>query len=219
MPTDISTAISAVESRLSDQEKALERRIGEARFIAKKRADLKQEISDLDATVLSLEEAIAVLNSYADTRQTELQRRIETLLTHGLQTIFGEEMSFKIKQSQKGKYMTADFVVLSKVGDQTIETSVLDARGGGVAAVAGFLLRLIILLLKQDSPAVLFLDETFAQLSAEYEPRLSEFIKELVEKTQVQIVMVTHSTAYSDHADRIYRFNLDGGITQITEES
>jgi DNA repair exonuclease SbcCD ATPase subunit len=70
--------------------------------------------------------------------------------------------------------------------------------------------------LTPGSRRVLFLDESFAQLSEEYEPRLAEFLRELVDKTDLQIIMVTHSHAFSDIADQVYRFDLnDAGTTVV----
>jgi ABC-type nitrate/sulfonate/bicarbonate transport system ATPase subunit len=63
---------------------------------------------------------------------------------------------------------------------------------------------------------VLVLDETFAHVSADYEPRLAEFLAELVARTGVQIIMVTHSDAYSEHADVRYRFALQQAVTTVT---
>jgi ABC-type thiamine transport system ATPase subunit len=118
--------------------------------------------------------------------------------------------------SQRGKLTTANFVVRSVVDGEVVETPILEARGGGVAAVAGFLLRTVVLLLRKDVRPVMFLDETFAQLSADYEPAMADVLRELVDKTQLQIILVTHSTAYDDVADKSYRVSLDQkGKTKI----
>jgi DNA repair exonuclease SbcCD ATPase subunit len=102
------------------------------------------------------------------------------------------------------------------VDGEQLDTPVMDARGGGVAAVIGFLLRLVILLLTEPPVRhVMFLDESFAQLSVEYEPALAEFIKELTERTNMQVVLVTHSTAFDDAADKSYRFELRDGVTKV----
>jgi ABC-type lipoprotein export system ATPase subunit len=53
-------------------------------------------------------------------------------------------------------------------------------------------------------------------VSADYEPRLAEFLAELVARTGVQIIMVTHSDAYSEHADVRYRFALQQAVTTVT---
>lgn len=202
---------------LHQREKATERLIGEARGVASELTKARTEAEALTTNIEAAEEAIAVLGSFADERQAELRLRIETLVTYGLRTIFDDDLSFHVSTATKGKLTTMDFTVRSTVDGQVVETDVMDARGGGVAAVAGFLLRLIILLLRDDARPILFLDESFAQLSAEYEPRLAEFVRELVDRSKVQILLVTHSDAYSDAADRVYRFKLEDGRTTITE--
>lgn len=205
-----------LEQELVRQERLLERRIGEARHIAQEGKIRTAEVAELQERIEALEEAIGVLNLYADERQTELQGRIESLVTQGLQSIFGPDISFHVVMSQRGKMTTAGFVVRSQVDEATVETPILEARGGGVAAVAGFLLRTVVLLLRKDVRPVMFLDETFAQLSADYEPAMADVLRELVDKTDLQIILVTHSTAYDDSADKSYRVSLDAkGKTQI----
>lgn len=221
----MSTTTGVGVSDLTDIENHLARRIavheratGEVRSLLTRKKEIIAEVSDLEALVVSVEEAIGVLNSYADSRQVVLQTKIETLVTEGLQTVFGTDLSFHAVSKQQGKLAATDFVIRSTVGADIIETPIMDARGGGVAAVAGFLLRVILLLLRSDARKVLFLDETFAQLSAEYEPRLAEFLRELVDRTHCQIIMVTHSDAYTDLADKVYRFTLKDGITSVAIE-
>ena len=73
-------------------------------------------------------------------------------------------------------------------------------------------------ILREASEDDRVLDETFAALSVEYEGRLAEFIRELVDRTETQVLLVTHSDAYSDYADNVYRFSLDSrGRTQVKE--
>lgn len=211
------STLSEVEALLVSAERKLERRIGEAKALKEQGQRAKSQADDAQALVIACEEAVAFLNSFADERQERVQRRIEELVTHGVQTIFGDDMTFHVMSEQKANRSEVTFSLRSSMGDQVVETPILDARGGGVAAVVGFLLRLIITMLREERP-LLVLDETFAQLSAEYEPRLAEFLRELVDQTGVQIVMVTHSEAFSEHADRVYRFGQKKGVTTVSLE-
>lgn len=210
--------LQEIDKALVRVERAVERRVGEARIVAEQGKKAQTDVKELEQDIEYIVQAISVLNSYADVRQNELQEKIETLVTHGLRTIFDEDMSFHLISTHHGKLAATDFVVRSTVDGESVDTSIMDARGGGVAAVVGFLLRLVVLLLRKDSRPVLFLDETFAQLSAEYEPKLAEFLRELVDRTPVQIILVTHSDAYSDFADAKYRFSLKNGTTKIVKE-
>ena len=78
-----------------------------------------------------------------------------------------------------------------------------------MAAIVGFILRVVVMLLRKDVARILFLDETFAHVSAEYLPALGEFLREVVDKSGIQIVMVTHQDEFVEYADKVIRFELD----------
>jgi DNA repair exonuclease SbcCD ATPase subunit len=209
------STLEELGATLRRDERVLERQAGEARLLAREGKNIQSQVAELRASIEATEEAIVVLNSYADLRQADLQQAIESLVTRGLQVIFEQDLRFHIRGVQKGKLSAMDFVVSSQDGE--LETPVMDARGGGVAAVAGFLIRLVLLLLKPESRPVLFLDEAFSHVSTEYEPRLAEFMRELVDRTPAQIVLVTHSSAFEEYADQVYRFHLEDGVTVVEE--
>ena len=200
--------------RLRTASQVLDREVGEAHAIAAAGKALQVEIAEL-RTAIDLHERVgALLAGIGEARQSAVQLQIETLVTEGLRTIFGDGLSFHLVATTRAKTPVIDFVVRSRLGDQIVETDVMDARGGGLAAVVGFLLRLVVLLLSQDKgEQVLFLDETFAHVSVDYLPRVAEFVRLLVDKTGVQVVMVTHSDVFLDQADLRYRFELADGVT------
>lgn len=211
-------SLEALNNRARRLRKLLDQQAGEARVIAQTGKQLAEELT-LAKNDVDLYSKIAItLASIGEDRQTEAQNQIEELVTRGLHSIFGEEMTFHLVQSQRGKTPEVKFVIKSFVQGKPIETPVMDARGGGLAAVVGFLLRLIILLLSKDTrEPILILDESFSHVSAEYERPLAEFIKELIDKTRVSIILVTHSDAFSEFADKRYRFKLNRGLTKVEE--
>jgi DNA repair exonuclease SbcCD ATPase subunit len=205
--------------RLKAARKSVDANIAMTRVIAGKGISVKKEI-ELASNDVDLYSKVAItLASIGEQRQADAQSQIEEMVTRGLTTIFGEDISFHVVQTQRGKTPEVKFLVKSNgAAGQTIETSVMDSRGGGLAAVVGFLLRLVILLLKTGrNNRVLVLDESFSHVSAEFERPLAEFLKELVEKTDVQIILVTHSDAFSEFADKRYRLKIVAGATEATE--
>lgn len=206
-----SPEITDVELRMRAKRSAVDRRVGEAQAIATRGRALVGEIATLTEQADVLGKASTILTTIGEERQQRAQETIEQLVTHGLRTIFDSALSFHIVQDVKRNQVDASFIVRSTLVDgSVIDTPVMDARGGGVAATIGFLIRLVVMLLGKDRQRMLLvLDETFAHLSAEFEPRLAEFIAEVVERTPVQIIMVTHSDAYTDSAQAVYRFSLD----------
>lgn len=210
--------LNDVSARVRRLRKVVDRRIAEARVIAASGKQLNEELELATADVDLYNKVAITLASIGENRQAAAQQQIEELVTRGLVSIFGDELSFHVIQTQRGKTPEVKFIVKSQINGRPVETSVMDARGGGLAAVVGFLLRLVVLLLSKDiKEPILVLDESFSHVSAEYERPLAEFIKELVDKTKVQIIMVTHSDAFSEFADRRYRFKLVKGVTVVEE--
>lgn len=201
-------------SRLDKAEREANRRAA-ARDALKEQG--KRFVAEANAAKVEAEEyekACAVLSQYADARQASIQSALEGLVTRGLQAVFDEDLTFHVKTKTVGKRVDTEFVVRSMHDGQEIETAIMDSRGGGVAAITGFLLQVILLIL-HNAPRVLFLDETFAQVSAEFEPRLAAFMDELASDLGLQIVMVTHSSGFEDVSDAVYRTSMTNGITTI----
>lgn len=209
--------LAELEQRLERIRRVLDERAAEYRYLTTRVDQLTQETDDLRRTLHLHEKAAAVLAGIADARQADTQSRVETLVTQGLRAIFGEEISFHLNSVTRANRPEVDLVVRSTLDDGTVvDTDVMDARGGGLASIVGLLLNVVVLLLTQRRDVPLLLDETFAHVSAEYEPRVAEFLRELVDHTGVQIIMVTHSEAYSDLADARFRFSLRAGVTHVT---
>jgi hypothetical protein len=190
---------------------------GAGQELARHGKELVAAVSSLRADLERHERVTALLTTYGEQRQETAQRQIEELVTRGLQVIFDESLSFHLIQSVRGNAAQVDFVIRSQsapeYGGTVVETPVLEARGGGMAVVVAFMLRLTVLLLTPDARRALFLDESFGHVSAEYEPRVAEFLREVCDKAGVQIVLTTHSNAYTDLADVHYETALapDGG--------
>lgn len=206
--------LATLTERLRRTRRHLDRMAGELDVYNRQLDHLGTLITQADAEVTLYTKAALVLTSIGEDRQATTQATIEQLVTKGLQAIFTDGLSFHLVPVVRGNRPEVDFIVRSYLDGQVVDTPVMDARGGGLAAIIGFLLRLVVLLLAHGRDTTLFLDETFAHLSADYEQRLAEFLKDLVDQTGVQIVMVTHSEAFLDLADRRYRFVLHGGVTR-----
>jgi DNA repair exonuclease SbcCD ATPase subunit len=215
--TDLTELSVQVRNR-SRQLDALE---GEARSVLARESELREEIVRLSSDISVHERATALLNSIGEEKQYAAQEAIEQLVTRGLQTIFEESLSFHILQDVKARRAEVSFIVRSQLADgKIVDTDILDSRGGGLAATVGFLLRLTVMLLKTDTSQdnILVLDETFAHVSEEYLPALGEFLRKVVDKTGVQLIMVTHQPEFVEYADKVYRLAHVNGHTEAKEQ-
>lgn len=213
------TDLDSLSIRAKRHRRVLDSRAGEMRATLMRGKELQVEISELGSLVEDLDRVTLLLNSMGEDQQFQTQQKIEELVTRGLRTIFDDSLSFHIIQTVKGRAVVVDFVLRTTLDRIVIDTPVLDARGGGVAATIGFLLRLVVLLLSKGTRTehILVLDETFAHVSAEYLPTVNEFLREVVDKTGVQIVMVTHQPELTELADKVYRFSVNDGKTLVSE--
>jgi hypothetical protein len=194
----------------------LEREAGEAVAVAKRGKAAKAEVASLREQLELHEKACRVLTSIGEEHQEAARGQVEGLVTRALQVVFSEDLSFHLVPGVSGNRAVVDFVLRSTYGGTVIDTPVMEARGGGMAAVVGFVLRLVVLLLTPGARRFLALDESFAHVSASYEPRVAEFLREVADKAGVQLLLITHSTAYGDVADASYRLVLgEGGVTEV----
>lgn len=191
---DIEIGLKALTSDLER-----ERGVVQAVFERGQKAAQLAEQAQQQATVF--EQASMFLGQFADARQAQVIETIQNITSMGLSQIFDEPMELKIEQVVRARRVEMDI----KVRTGNLETPILEARGGGLAAVAGFLLRVSVLLLTPGARKLIILDEVFAMLSEDYLERTAYFLKELCDKTGLQLILVTHQTEFAEAADRVIR--------------
>lgn len=186
--------------------------LGRKEAIQSRIASLQERRVQADAKADTYRKAAIFLSQYGDEREAAVHNLIESLVSQGLRHVFQEDLKFVVSQKVSGARTVVEFQIVSEIDGIEVSTPVMSARGGGVAAVSGFLLQVVVMLLT-DAPRVLFLDETFAQVSADYEGRLADFMSQMADDLGLQIVMVTHSDAYDGFADASYRASITDGAT------
>lgn len=206
--------LSEVRHRIRAVEASVQQRRGMVTMLEQQKKIFDTEAENAAEDAARYESACVLLGTYADQREAEVHQKLTSLVSTGLTTIFQEDLRLVINAKQVGKRTDTEFRLLTAYGDYEVDTEILSARGGGVAAVTGFLLQTIMILLTK-SPRILFLDEAFAQVSAEYEPRLADFLHELADDLGMQIVLVTHSHAYEEASEAVYRTSSKDGITSV----
>ena len=137
-----------------------------------------------------LTEARTVLQGAATAVQEHAHRRIASVVTRCLRSVFGENAhEFRITFVPKRGRTEA---VLSFVRDGE-EMDPLGSCGGGMADVASFALRLVALVLARPRRRkLLVLDEPMKNVNGtEYQGRVGELLELLAAEFGVQIVLVT----------------------------
>jgi hypothetical protein len=210
--------VAALAARVAARRRQLDREVGRAQQVVADGEAAEAAIAVLEHLTDTCAKTAALLTTFGEEAQEDARAQFEAWASRALQMIFGTELSFGLVAGESGGQPTLEPVIRSVYGGTITETSVLDARGGGMAAVTGFVMRLVMILLTPSVRRVLFLDETFGMVAKGFEPRIAEFLREVADKAGVQIVLVTHSDAYSDLADTEIRLELGpDGLTRACE--
>jgi DNA repair exonuclease SbcCD ATPase subunit len=200
-----------VATLLRQKRSQFDQKLGEARAIKRRQSELEKEVEALGLEVSNYDKALAIFHGLSSVVQEHFTQAIEDLISEGLTSVFETNLRFKITSDVKGGQSVLDFTILN---DDGTETDILDARGGGLSALCGVLLRIVILRLMNDRiRQILILDEPLSHLSAAYVPAAGELLRRLSDELDIQIIMVTHQPEFADHGTDVYE--LSSGDTNV----
>ena len=221
--------IEDLERAFGQKQTRLWERVGARDSVLKQLEGLDAEVVVLSNRMANTEKAVYLLQKYSEDQQAMLASRVEDIVTAGLRAVFqNSNLVFKLhySESKKGikKSPEVTMSVLYDHGDSQVSGDLRQSFGGGLAVVAAALLNVIVVLqlAPRVQPVVLW-DEPLKDLSPPYEgqdattsgyrERMADFLRTLVDETDLQIIMVSHEPEYGRVADYHHRFN--GGIGQV----
>lgn len=190
---------------------------GQESMLLESQRRLATEVTNINDRIDNYKLIEAYLAKYADERQAQVYRQIENTVTEGLRTVFNEDLRLEVETKMVGSRSETVFNIVSKTPEGELSTSIMDSRGGGVAAIVGFLVQAVLVLLTPSLRPILFLDESFRNVSEEYQAPLGEFIQDLCQRTGLQVVLVTHQPTIAEYASNWYSFSQQNGKTKITK--
>lgn len=197
--------------------RACESQVAQRDLLLRQVGEYEQQISTTEDEISVLDRAVTLIGQFADVREQQVQEKFETIVSNGLRSVFDEDMRLVVQQKQVGKRTDVKFKILSYYDGVAVETDILAARGGGVAAVTGFLLRVVMVLLT-DSQRVLFLDETFSQVSNEYMESVSNLLDDLADEYGFQFIIVAHRAPELENvSDTVLKASSTNGTTTYKE--
>lgn len=184
--------------------------------------DIKDKISKGESSILIQESSISIIKELIDRLSEEHISKITSLITYSLQTIFyDKDYKLEVCMGDKRNSKTAEFFLVEnkKVNNviKSVKSSFTDSIGGGILSVVGFVLQVYYIgYLNQAN--ILFLDESFSQVSSEYIPNLMAFIKELSIQKGFLFILVSHDVRINSYADKTYLVKEGKVIEQIKEK-
>jgi DNA repair exonuclease SbcCD ATPase subunit len=193
----------------------LERRKGAQVELQRQVADTERALKALEQEIADTEDARAILQTVAQATQQELEYQISEVATLALSAIFDEPYSLKV-----------DFVIARGKTEAKLKFErdgeafdPMDDTGGGAVDVAAFALRVALWTLRNPRRrAVLILDEPFKHLDTSRQERASHALAEISKGLGLQIIMVSHSDALIEGADKVFQVTQQKGISEVKEK-
>lgn len=197
--------------------KALKQRVDSA--IARKnrlsalRDQVSQNLTVRERELAELSEELEVLKMV-----TELYRAltnqlvekhtslVEKLATQGLRTVFHDrDLSLEATVDFKRNQVEVDLAFRKGKKEEALSYSgdPLESFGGGPASLVSFILR-VLAVKKLGLYPLFILDESMAAVADKYIPQTSQFLRKLTESLGLNLLLVTHKTAFTESATSYY---------------
>lgn len=140
---------------------------------------------------------------------------MESLVTSALNhVIHDQKLTFRIRQEQQYNRIAMKFGLEQETDSGTVEGDPMNSFGGGAAVLISLVLRLAVMT-RMKMGNLLLLDESLAALANAYVPHAGAFIRQLSERTGINIVIVTHNPLLMDFAHTAYEGTSDGSSLKL----
>lgn len=191
---------------------------GRLELLRDRSRSIEARLSEVTTDLELWDKAHALLADASDFARERVRRVIEDTVTAALRAVVSEDLTFHVEVGDRGGQPTADWLVVSEHGSQTVAASPEDARGGGIVDVVSLALRIALLeLIEPQISGPLVLDEPGKMVSEEFIPQLAAFLRFYAEQTGRQVLMVTHNEVLAEAADRGYWVTKNNGISLVQE--
>lgn len=204
MPGDAVHAVEGVDARVRSLSDRAARLSALRDRLSEEVSRTEQEITTLGVRIEKLGKVSELFRVLLDLMVEKEVRAVENIVTDALQTIFHDrQLSFEAEVGTKYNRPSVEFFLRQGAKDNPLghRGNPLEAFGGGPSSVASLLLRIMTVLRMKLFP-LLALDEALNPVSDEYIENTGKFLQSLAEKMGFDILLVTHKTAFLDHADK-----------------
>jgi len=182
---------------------------GEKNYLESKLTDVIEQLEFQEVRLDNAKKAREIVQIVAQKTLQNLEFHISKLVTMALRAVFNNPPEFVVHIEVRRNQVECDLLLL----DNGAEIKPEDGFGGGVLDVVSFALRITYWSLNKNRHT-LILDEPFKFVSPDLQYKVSDMIKLLAEKLQLQIIMVSHAEDINVAADRTFLFTKINRRTQ-----
>jgi DNA repair exonuclease SbcCD ATPase subunit len=165
-----------------------------------------------------LEKAQMIIQQVAKMTQQELEYHIAELVSLALSSVFPDPYELHLDFVTRRNRTEADISFTSSNSGEKIHPAT--GTGGGAVDVAAFALRISGWHLKRPrSRNTMIFDEPFRFLSKDLQSKASDMLKEISEKLNLQMIIVTHEESLAFAATRRIKVSKRGRISSTEVEN
>lgn len=188
------TNLASIETRIIACESGMD-------YLKTRKKDLKQLVKESEQKQKVAIQALTVSQEVAQQTQKELEIQISNIVTSAIQAIFNKPYEFRVDFQVRRNKTEADIYLTDEDGNRF---NPIHDNGGGIADIIAFSLRLACWRLNNPRTCgVVIYDECLKFVSKNYIPAVVSFVKEICEKLDLQIIMITHIEQFIESADNI----------------
>jgi chromosome segregation ATPase len=207
--------LESLESRVKAVENTRTRLTTLRDQIAQDLKEREAEVQHLTSETEILTKVVELFRFLMDQLVEHQVRIVERLGTKGMQSVFPDlDLSLESEVDPKYNKIAVEFFLRKGSPDSPYSHrgSPLESFGGGPSSVISLILRVLAIKKLKRWP-LLILDESLAAVSDDYISATGQFIRLLADKIGFDIILVTHKTAFLEHAHAAFR------CTEETEEN
>ncbi len=197
----------------------LEGRKGEKKSLENQIKDTKKSIRILKRDIDTSEKVKQIINYVAEQTQKKLEYHISSITSMAMSSVFPDPNDIVLEFVQRRGKTEAD-IFLEKNGNRIKPIDKGELRtSGGVVDVGSFALQIALWSLQsKKSRSILILDEPLKWLKGGDLPQKgADMIKEISNKLNIQIIMVSHNSELIDSADRVFEVTIENGRSIVTQ--
>lgn len=176
-------------------------------------SDLSDSTESLDQTEVLIKENLEqreIARKAAGLVQDNLAAKLSGIVTKAISTVFEEPIEFVVQFVERRGVSECDLSL--KIGEDYYD--ILNEQGGGVADVCSMCLQMAFIMMSQVK-RVLVIDEPARHMDVVAQERFIAVLKQLCQELKFTIIMVTHSQAFSDNADKVFTVTKKVGVSYV----
>jgi len=199
---------------LEQRKKELARKQAENDLLNRQLDAMEKKILELTQSLQLGQEGLAFLEELANGRRGAMKGKIESVITEAVQLIYGPSYKVELSYSFKNNRSWLEIEMVRNTEQGEIRRD-MGGFGGGMADTISVPLRLMVLMGSRQTDRVCVLDECWKHMDLERIDLVGKFLRLLVDKLGIQIVMCSHHEKMREFADRTYEVSEAGGVSKV----